>query len=133
MKQQTPLSLFKSRIYDLLENRHKLQPVGGIGTLNRDDSALCTVLGLAAEQFQEDTAAEIAAASFDGIALTLLTVYRDGLPPGAKMASAAMQQVAEILSKAGVYDRSETGARDRSDDVVRGEAQNLAVAQSDGQ
>jgi hypothetical protein len=131
MESQTSLSVFKSRIYDLLENRHKLQPVSAIGALSREDSALCATLGLAAEQFQLDTAHEIAEASFDGIALTLLAVYRNGLPPGSNMASAAMQQVAEILSNAGAYDRAKTEPTDQNDDAKRGDQDSLDAAGPD--
>jgi hypothetical protein len=131
MEQQPPLSLFKSRVYDLLENRDKLQPASAIGTLSRADSALCAALSLAAEQFQLDTAHEIAVASFDGIALTLLAVYNNGLPPGAKMTSKAMQQVAEILSNAGEYDRAKTVPEDRSDDAERGDQATLSATGSD--
>jgi hypothetical protein len=131
MEPQTPLSLFKSRIYDLLTNRQILQPVGAIGTLSREDSALCTALGLTAERFQEETALELAQAAFDGIALTLLTVYRNGLPPGTQMASAGMQQVAEILSKAGEDGRSDNRTENRSDDAAGDAAHTPAAAQSD--
>lgn len=132
MEPQSPLSLFNSRIYDLLENRHKLEPGRVIGTLSREDSALCTAIGLVAERFQEETAVEVAEASFDGIGLTLLTVYEQGLPHGAKMTSAALQRVAEILSKAGEDGRAKQSPEDRGDDDERGAAPDLATAQSDG-
>src|SRR4051812_22134166 len=130
--QQTPLSVLKSRVYDLLENRNRLEPVSAIGTLSKKDSALCAALGVMAERFQEETALELAQASFDGIALTLLAVYNNGLPPSAKMASSGMQQVAEILSKAGEDERANQGTEDRSDDAARDETLDVAAAEQDG-
>jgi len=128
-----PLTQFKSTIYDLLETKGQLPKASPIGSLGPEDSALCVSIGMAAEKFQEETALELAQASFDGIALTLLTVYRQGLPPGAKMASPAMQQVAEIISKAGEDERTQQGPEDRSDDVGRDETPDLAAARSDDQ
>lgn len=102
----TSQQLFKNRVYDILTNRAKLEPVPPIGSLSGEDSALLSVITVASSKFQEDTAMEMAEAAFDGIALTLLTIYREGLPKGGGLLNQNMQRVAEILAKAGENDRA---------------------------
>lgn len=101
MNEQDSLTTFKSRIYDLLLNRHKLAPVNRIGALTPEDSTLCAALALAAEKFQEDAALELATAAFEGFAATFLSIYTNGLPEGANMQSPSLQKLAEVLAEAG--------------------------------
>jgi hypothetical protein len=106
----TSLATFKSRIYDILSNSNKLATGARIGTLSARDSAVCTFLSTAAEQFQEDTALELAEAALDGLVATLLAVYDNGLPEGAKMQNPNVHKLAELLAEAGKHGRTEVSA-----------------------
>jgi hypothetical protein len=100
--QVTPLGLFKKRVYDILSNRDKFEPMSVVvGELSGLDSSVLTAIGLAADKMLEDAALELAEAAFDAMALTMLQIYKNGMPAGAQMANANMQQLAEILDRAG--------------------------------
>lgn len=103
----TPISLFKARVYDVLANRQKLQPIAPIGTLNGEDSAVCTAICMAAEKMAEDMVMEAVEMGLDGICLTLLAVYQNGLPQGPQFPNENLRKLAEILEKAGMDGRAE--------------------------
>ena len=104
--EQDSLVRVKARVYDILANRHKLQDIARIGALSPGESAVCAALTQAIEVFQEEAALELAAAVFDGLAPTFLTIYEQGLPDGANMQNPNIQRVAELLAKAGADERA---------------------------
>ena len=97
----TPLGRLKARVYDVLDNRTKLQSIAPIGNLSASDSAILTAISAAADQYQEEAAFELAQVAMDGVAATLLAVYKNGLPEGAKLQNPVIDELAHVLANTG--------------------------------